>query len=177
MVFVDNKAVAASAVMVGNKLSLVNGFATVKEIKEVTAVGAFAPFTKDGTIVVDSVVASSYVDLKEDSPFVIGGVVTLDMHSIAHMSQAPHRLVCAVAPAFCAFETYNNGVSVWVDTPLVASIWLFKQHPAIMTAAFLPAFAFILLAAAAEALFTNPFLLVIGVVAALHMARKTKKSA
>ncbi|KAI2494768.1 TIGRFAM phosphate binding protein [Fragilaria crotonensis] len=176
MVFVNDKAVAASAVSVGDKLSLVSGFATVKKITEVTAAGVFAPFTKDGTIVVNSIVASSYVDLKEN-PFVIGGVITLDMHSIAHMAQAPHRVVCAVAPAFCASETYNNGVSVWVDAPLVASVWLFKQHPAVLTAAFLPVLSFILLAASAEALFTNPILLVIAVVATLLTTRKHKKSA
>ncbi|KAI2512972.1 TIGRFAM phosphate binding protein [Fragilaria crotonensis] len=178
MVFVNNKAVAASTLAVGDKLSLVGGFATVKMIKAVTDVGVFAPFTKDGTIVVNSVVASSYVNLKNEDSLLIGGIFAFDLHWLVHLSQAPHRLlVCEISPSFCASETYNKGVSVWVETPLAVSLWLIKQNPVVMTAIFIPAFSVVFLAAAVEALISSPALLLILVATAFIMPSKTKKSA
>lgn len=177
MVFVENKPVRASAVSVGDKLSLVDGFVTVKKITAVSAPGAFAPFTKEGSIVVDSVVASSYVSLQDESNFIIGGVNTFNMHYLAHIFQAPHRLVCEINSAFCASESYENGVSVWVATPLAAAQWLVKQNPVVMTAAFIPAFAFVLVAAVAEAVVVSPVMVLAAIAAALFMSRKTKKSA
>ena len=177
MVFVEGRAVAASAVRPGDKLSLVDGFATVKAIKNVNAVGVFAPFTKSGTIVVDGVVASNYVNLKGDTSLVVGGVFAFDLHFLAHMSQAPHRLVCEFSNAFCATETYNDGISVWVEKPLAFSLWLVKQNAVVMTAAFVPGFAFIFLAAAVETVISGPVLLLILVATALFMTCKIKKSA
>ncbi|KAI2505271.1 Phosphate ABC transporter substrate-binding protein [Fragilaria crotonensis] len=177
MVFVDNKAVAASTLAVGDKLSLVSGFATVKMIKAVTDVGVFAPFTKDGTIVVNSVVASSYVNLKGEDSLLIGGIFAFDLHWLAHLSQAPHRLVCEISSSFCASETYSKGVSVWVETPLAVSLWLVKQNPVVMTVVFVPAFSVVFLAAAVEALISSPALLLILVATAFIMSSKTKKSA
>ncbi len=176
MVFVDDKAVAASMLSVGDKLSLVDGFAVVKAIKAVTEIGVFAPFTKDGTIVVNSVVASSYVNLKGDASLVVGGIA-FDLHWLAHLSQAPHRLACEISSSFCASETYNKGVSVWVETPLAVSVWLVEQNPVVMTVVFFPAFAFVLLAAAVESIISSPALLLILVATAFAMASKVKKSA
>lgn len=177
MVFVDDKAVAASTIAVGDKLSLVGGFATVKAIKAVTEAGVFAPFTKDGTIVVNSIVASSYVNLKGDRSLVIGGILAFDLHWLAHLSQAPHRLACEISPSFCASETYNQGVSVWVETPLAFSLWLVKQNPFVMTAFFIPAFSVVCLAAAVEAVVCSPALFLILVATAFVMAFKSKKPA
>jgi ABC-type phosphate transport system substrate-binding protein len=177
MVFVDNKPVRASAISVGDNLSLVDGLVAVKKITSVSASGAFAPFTKEGTIIVDSIVASSYVSLQNDSNFVIGGVNTVNMHYLAHIFQAPHRLICEINSAFCASESYENGVSVWVATPLAAALWLVKQNPVVMTAAFIPAFAFVLVAAVAEAVVVSPFMVLAAVAAAFVMSRKIKKSA
>ncbi|KAI2496819.1 Phosphate ABC transporter substrate-binding protein [Fragilaria crotonensis] len=153
MVFVDNKAVAASTLAVGDKLSL------------------------DGTIVVNSVVASSYVNLKGEDSLLIGGIFAFDLHWLAHLSQAPHRLVCEISSSFCASETYSKGVSVWVETPLAVSLWLVKQNPVVMTVVFVPAFSVVFLAAAVEALISSPALLLILVATAFIMSSKTKKSA
>ena len=74
MVFVEKKAIPASTVKIGDKLPLVDGIASVKRIK--SDVGTGAPFTKDGTVVVNDVVASSYVSLQPDSAsLVVGGIV------------------------------------------------------------------------------------------------------
>ena len=177
MVFVEGEAVPAFLVSVGDKLSLVDGLASVKAIKVVTKAGAFAPFTKEGTIVVDSVVASSYVNIKGETSLNVGGVLAFDLHYLAHIAQAPHRLVCEISSAFCAAETYNNGISAWIEAPHAFSVWLLKQHPVVMTAIFVPAFAFIFFVAAIESVVSTPVLLLILVATSLFMACKVNKSA
>jgi hypothetical protein len=118
MVFVDNKAIPASTVKVGDRLTLTDGVASVRSITRVVRTGAFAPFTKDGTVVVNDVVASSYISMKQDSAnFVVAGVEIISMHQVAHLFQAPHRLACEVSPGFCAKETYKDGLSIWIDRP------------------------------------------------------------
>jgi len=161
MVFVENKAVPASIVSAGDKLTLVDGSATVKSIKSVVRTGAFAPFTKAGTVVVDNVVASSYVSLQSDAAELeIGGVRTFGMHHVAHFFQAPHRLVCELRPTYCTTETYTNGLSAWVETPLAIFQWLLKQNTVVMAVGLLLAFTLGLMAVLVEALVVTPGLLV-----------------
>jgi len=180
MVFVENKPVRASTVAVGDKLSLRDGVAIVKKIKPITSHGAFAPFTKDGSIVVDAVVASSYVSLQDESNLVIGGVNTVNMHSLAHVFQAPHRLVCEIHSAFCLSETYVNGLSIWIKTPLAAAQWIIKQNPLVMLLALIPAVTVVILAAFMESIIVNPFLVITVLVVLLNafvIIRKSKRSA
>jgi ABC-type phosphate transport system substrate-binding protein len=178
MVFVGGKATPASTVSVGDELTLVDGAAIVKKIETVAGKGAFAPFTKEGSLVVNGVVASSYVSLQdENASFAIGGVKLFNMHSLAHLFQAPHRVVCELNSAFCSSETYTNGVSAWVKAPLAASQWLVEQNALVMTAAFLPAFAFVLVAAAVEAIMVSPVLLVAAIAAVLFARSKKAKTA
>jgi len=178
MVFVEaNKPVPASMIRVGDNLMLVDGFAVVKSIRQVVRTGAFAPFTKDGTIVVDSIVASSYVSLQPNSAsLVIGGVDTFGMHSVAHLFQAPHRLVCKLNAAACASETYNNGLSVWIEAPLRLFQWLFQQHPALVVMMLLPMVAIVLVAAAVEGIVSSPILLLVALtVGGLWCSRSRKR--
>jgi hypothetical protein len=160
MVFVENKAVPASLVSVGDKLTLVDGSAVVKSIKEVVRTGAFAPFTKDGTIVVNNVVASSYISLQSDSSQLeIGGVKTFGMHPVAHFFQAPHRIVCELQPSYCTTETYINGISAWVETPLRLFKWLLRQNTLVRGVGLFSAFTLGLVFVVVESLIVNPFLL------------------
>ena len=177
MVFVDKKAIPASAVKIGDKLTLVDGVAAVKSIKSVVRTGAFAPFTKDGTVVVNDVVASSYVSLQPDSgaSLIVGGVETFSMHRLAHLSQAPHRLVCELSPGFCATETYNDGLSVWIKAPLAFSQWLLRQNVIVFAALFLSALSVVCVAAAVEAVILSPVLLFAAVAAVALYTRSISK--
>jgi len=130
MVFVQDgsfsKSVPASAVNVGDKLVVANGdgVTEVRKIKRVTRRGAFAPFTKTGTIVVSDVLASNYVwSLMDESP--------VSMQWMAHAFNAPHRMVCALNFEICENETYINGISNWVYDPLRLGRWLAQQNAAV----------------------------------------------
>jgi Leucine-rich repeat (LRR) protein len=135
MLFVEQRgAVPAATVSVGDNLSLGNGRTTkVTKIANVNSVGVFAPFTESGTIVVNGVLASSYVSLQPESEFFsAGGVKIVSMHWLAHAFQAPHRMICKINASFCTSETYSEeGISNWVYGPHLASKWLLDQHAAV----------------------------------------------
>jgi len=138
LVFVETRgSVPAFAVSVGDRvLGAGKNVAEVTKITKVTRAGAFAPFTESGTIVVNGVLASSYVSLQDDESgsFVIGGTKTFPMHWLSHSLQAPHRLICHLNMNICANETYtSSGISHWVYHPLLFSKWIIRQHPAVMT--------------------------------------------
>ncbi len=181
MLFVDGAAVPASAVSVGDKVNLAggNGVAEVKKIQHVIRHGAYAPFTKSGTIAVNDVAASVYVDLQNDAGvLVVGGYKTpLSMQFLAHMFQAPHRLVCQMSPSYCQTETYDDrGVSSWVAGPLAVAEWLIKQGVVLMSLAFVPCFLLGVAIYAIELAMASKLLLLVAVVSAL-LLRSTKKSA
>lgn len=99
MVFVENnsikQALPASAISIGDNLVMTpGGSTTVTKILLVTRKGAFAPFTTSGTVVVNGVVASSYVSLQDKLGVVmIGDFATpISMQWLAHSFQAPHRI-------------------------------------------------------------------------------------
>jgi ABC-type phosphate transport system substrate-binding protein len=143
MLFVGGVAVPASAVRVGDKLNLVNSRSVVQVRKVQTVIrnGAFAPFTLSGTIAVNDVAASVYVDLQNNAGVLIaGGYKTpITMQFLAHMFQSPHRLVCKTMPSYCRTETYNiNGVSAWVSGPLAAAEWVIQQNAMIIILTLVP---------------------------------------
>lgn len=90
---VESKYVPASLVKVGDTMLLANGgHVTVRSIKSAIHTGAFAPFTKDGSIVVDGVVASCFVTLQPGSAeliMMIGGggffKIHADFHNLARL--------------------------------------------------------------------------------------------
>mmetsp|Transcript_3389 Transcript_3389/g.5574 ORF Transcript_3389/g.5574 Transcript_3389/m.5574 type:complete len:459 (+) Transcript_3389:75-1451(+) len=124
--------VPASTVMVGD--ILVGGFddheLVVVAIKTVKARGLFAPFTPSGTIVVNGVVASSFVTLQPNTSTLlslIGGRFELSHQWIAHTFEFPHRVACHYMGS-CPREEYDeHGISVWVSTPLKMARWLLDQ--------------------------------------------------
>jgi hypothetical protein len=129
MVYVVSKAfVPASLVRVGDRLVDSHGAnVQVVKIENVESFGAFAPFTKSGTIVVNRVLASSFIAF-EESPFVGSlGRANISYQWLAHSFEFPHRLVCCYLNA-CRAETYSSeGISHWVETPFQWCLWLFKQ--------------------------------------------------
>jgi len=132
MVFVDKQgAVPASLLTVGEKVMLTNDLvAPVTSIFLVRRVGAFAPFTESGTLMVSGVLTSSYISMQEDlASFKIGGMQIASWHWLAHASQAPHRMVCQINFAFCESEKYaEGGISYWVHGPYMGVMWL-VNHP------------------------------------------------
>mmetsp|Transcript_8048 Transcript_8048/g.12312 ORF Transcript_8048/g.12312 Transcript_8048/m.12312 type:complete len:924 (+) Transcript_8048:230-3001(+) len=120
--------IAASEVIIGDQLRLGNGErAFVDKISTVDRIGAYAPFTMSGSIVVSNVVASCYVSFPEVSKaFQVVTRNIVSMHWLSHAFQAPHRFFCSVIhPSACSREQYTDmGISTWVHGPLLATQWL-----------------------------------------------------
>jgi len=111
-------AVPASDVKVGNWLHTDSTIpAQVEDIISVFDEGAYAPFTKSGTIVVNGVVSSNYVSLQGTDTLTVGSVKTsLNMHFLAHFFTSPFRVLTMIGVQMS--ESYNaNGVSTWIDLP------------------------------------------------------------
>jgi hypothetical protein len=158
LVFVNGTTTPASSISVGDVLSVNTGAARVNKITSVTKRGAYAPFTTSGTIMVSGIAVSSYVTLQENSSFLVIGKyrTPLSMHWLAHLFQAPHRLVCMCHTKYCESETYNqDGISKWVEQPLRVSQWLVKQNYVVMTLLFAAAFLLGLIVYAVEVACTH----------------------
>lgn len=127
LVFVEGKgAVPAFMVMVGDKLL---GGNPVSAISSVTRNGVYAPFTPSGRIVVNGVVASTYISFQDSHVYKIGSIPTgISYQWLAQSFQFPHRTWCYKL-GFCVDEQYTDeGISTWASRPLYASQWLFRQH-------------------------------------------------
>jgi hypothetical protein len=124
---------------------------------------------------VDSVVASCYVSLHGGSDVVVAGVKTLNMHSLAHILKASHRLLCEIHAGFCTSETYIDGVSIWIEKPVTAAKWLLDQNPLVKAAAFVLAFSIVVLAAAVEFMIGSPVLVIAALIGTLYIMARTNR--
>lgn len=138
MLFLENNgAVPASAVEVGDRLV---GGEPVSDIRHVVREGVFAPFTPSGRVVVNGVLASSYIAF-QDSHSLDVGPISLSHQWLAHTFQFPHRIWCYHLGS-CTKEhlNANTGIDSWVDRPLNAFVWFLKQHVFIRCVLLLPLF-------------------------------------
>jgi hypothetical protein len=128
MIFSDGgNAIAARLLKVGDKLLHANGeIITVQDIVMISAKGAYAPFTSSGKIVVNDIVASTFVAFGNGSNMHIAGL-RFSFHWLAHTFETPHRMYCTLL-SNCKSERYNaNGISHWVDIPHQVALWMFSQ--------------------------------------------------
>eukprot|EP00545_Synedropsis_sp_CCMP1620_P000254 CAMPEP_0119014014 /NCGR_PEP_ID=MMETSP1176-20130426/9307_1 /TAXON_ID=265551 /ORGANISM="Synedropsis recta cf, Strain CCMP1620" /LENGTH=957 /DNA_ID=CAMNT_0006967147 /DNA_START=13 /DNA_END=2886 /DNA_ORIENTATION=- len=131
MVFVEDRgAIPAALISVGDKLMTPNAQSsvTVETIKDITSRGVFAPFTPSGKVVVDGILASSFVALGEASPVVAFLGIEFSHHWVAHSFEFPHRVVCHYLKS-CPIESYTEeGISTWVAHPKEVGLWLLDQN-------------------------------------------------
>ena len=159
MVFVETKgAIPASMVQVGDKLV---GGASVSTITRVTRHGVFAPFTPSGTIVVNGVLASSYVSFQESNVLKIGSIaMPISYHWMAHRFHLPHRIWCYHLKR-CETEEYTEtGISKWVHTPLRMTQWLLAQPPILMVVLMIPILLLLTIFAIVDTMLLYPMQLV-----------------
>jgi hypothetical protein len=186
MLFVmGGSALPASAIVVGDKIQLLynnhGATAQVKKIVTVVRRGVYAPFTMSGTVVVNNVVASSYVDLQnnKDGVFKIASYPTpFSVQFLAHMFQASHRLTCKISPLYCQRETYDKaGVSSRVVGPYAFAKWALEQNAVIMSCIFIVSFLIGLIIYLLELIFCTSSLhvLLILAVASILAIRANKK--
>lgn len=109
--------VPAGSVRVGDRLQTQDKEgAIVTKIGAIHKQGLYAPLTASGTVVVDGVLASSYVTLQGSAFVHFQGIKTwLSQERFVHVLLSPHRLLCmGLFPALG--ETYTvNGMPIWVD--------------------------------------------------------------
>jgi hypothetical protein len=181
LIFVESLgAIPASAVTVGTLLISEDGTATaVTKISSIDRVGAFAPFTSSGTIVVGRVLASNYVSLQDQSEaFTVGGIKIVSMHELAHTFQAPRRMICSMSPSLCLAEAYTkDGISTWVYRPFLAAQWLLNQRGVVVTALSIVVLVVSMILYVAEVIFMNFPLVAAMAFGVFSMTRKKKKSA
>ena len=100
MLFRNDKAVSAKEVSVGDML----GDNKVTKITSVKRTGLYAPITYDGSIVVNGIKSSCYVQFLDHVP--------ADQHQfLEHMFFSLQRVACSVNFGWCEAETYTNGFS------------------------------------------------------------------
>lgn len=137
-----NGFVPASSIKVGDSIMMASFGSTsssltaaivVNSINKVTRKGVFAPFTKSGTIVVNGIIASSFVAFQNSATLKIGTFDTgVPYQYMAHAFEGPHRFYCTYVLS-CANETYDaEGISTWVAGPREFYLWFLAQHQAVM---------------------------------------------
>jgi len=100
MLFRNDKAVSAKEVSVGDML----GDNKVTKITSVKRTGLYAPITYDGSIVVNGIKSSCYVQFLDHVP--------ADQHQfLEHMFFSLQRVACSVNFGWCEAETYTDGLS------------------------------------------------------------------
>jgi hypothetical protein len=161
MVHVQSRGfVSASSLEQGDKL--VDGSTgdelTIQSIRTVQAQGVFAPFTPSGKIVVNGVLASSFVALDETENLSIVFGLHVSHQWLAHTFEFPHRLMCHYLTQ-CSKESYTaDGISTWVATPLKASQWVLEQNSMVRNSLLTVGVAVLALFAVLETFFLYPML-------------------
>jgi Hint module len=87
----------------------------VTKVTWVVRNGAYMPLTKSGSIVVNGILASSYVSIMKDAPEIVSkylSVVSEDQ--LVHWWLAPYRMVCQGLPSLCEDDKDESGISHWL---------------------------------------------------------------
>jgi hypothetical protein len=178
MVFhADSGPLAAKHLQAGDELLDGQGDKLIiRSIKSMSATGAFAPFTASGKVVVDGILASSFIAF-DNGAYLSAAGMEFSYQWIAHSFEFPHRFICTYVSR-CDTETYTaEGVSTWVDAPHQLTLWMFEQS----------AFWQALLSALAVALFAvfnaldvcllqHPIAFGVGAVSLISLSRRTKRA-
>lgn len=124
LLFVQSKGfITASQVQIGDTLS--DG--KVTDIRHVTRIGMYAPFTPSGKIVVNKIVSSCYVSLQPHTEVLKIGSTSLPIphHTIAHAFTLPLRLWFRYIMPKNDFQ--KEGVSSWAEVAVKTFHWIFQQ--------------------------------------------------
>ena len=116
MVSVQGNFVPAKEIRNGNLVSvLMDGTMAlfkVVAIQRIVRQGAYAPFTWSGTILVNGVLASTYVALPS--------VPLSSYQAVSHLATLPRRILCWFG---CDESYFESGIATWIE-PLL--LWAFR---------------------------------------------------
>lgn len=130
------RAVPASMIRKDDHLIAATGeLVVVKGIRTVVRKGVYAPFTKSGTIVVDGILASTYVAIQGTPEYLFINKIGISYQWLAHAFESFRHRVMDMSGE----ETYtNDGVSLWVDGPHEFMTWILKQNRVVAIGIMLP---------------------------------------
>ena len=129
--------------------------------------GAFVPFTKSGTIVVNGVVASNYISMQGETLRMNDGVeIPVSMQWIGHTFVTPYRIYCTWT------SCRHHGGDLLVTTLLPSASWYFDLHPLFMWVLLVPLTAYLVVMAALERVLDNLFVTVPAVALVFVMCRR-----
>lgn len=90
--------------------------ASVLMIRTVTRNGAYMPLTKEGSLVVNGLHASSYVSISGDAPNVVSKFkCIMSEQTLLHWWLAPYRMLClGIASEMCESNYTEEGIAYWL---------------------------------------------------------------
>lgn len=90
--------------------------ASVLIIRTVTRNGAYMPLTKEGSLVVNGLHASSYVSISEEAPNVVSKFKRImSEQTLLHWWLAPYRMLClGISPDLCESDYNEEGIAHWL---------------------------------------------------------------
>merc|ERR1711862_310519 len=118
------------SIKVGDNLRADHGtFTSVTKIQTVTRKGVYAPLTPSGSIVVNGIVASTYVSMQDHAveyAELSNGNVKIPFftqQTACHMGMSPMRMLCmGVSSSFCEVHD-EDGLMPWVRLGQVLLEW------------------------------------------------------
>lgn len=103
----DGSTQYAKDVQLGDELVVdSNLYSKVNKIEQVKKKGIYQPYTIDGTLLVNGVLASNYC---ESASVELFGIQVIDKHTFKFMVYAPARMLCALSPSFCHHDDTTDG--------------------------------------------------------------------
>lgn len=106
--------VRADSVEVGDYLFAVDGERRVTKVGSVEKQGLYDPLTPSGKIVVDGLIASTYIALQENDEHVTLGGFKMSHEDLVHLTLAPMRVVCmGITDAPCRL-TNEEGIPLYI---------------------------------------------------------------
>jgi Hint module len=114
----NTRPVRAGSIKVGDKVQAANARnAVVKEIDLVVKAGLYAPLVPSGRLVVDGVLASSYIALEEqDNEYfsTLNGLIKIPHDAFVHLYLSPFRVVCLGMTGKPCQVMNSNGMPLYI---------------------------------------------------------------
>lgn len=184
MLFVASKPypVQAGSVKIGDVLRSEDAYMglKVKRINTIEKPGLYAPLTPSGTLLVDGILASSYIALQDsgDTYLEIGdGWLQIAHSAFVHLYLTPFRLTCmGISTDICQVYT-ANGIPPYIDYGMKLVHWADQQHVAVQALMFCATLPIVLPLAALEVVLgasTIPLLAALSAIVIAVWAAKKK---
>jgi hypothetical protein len=149
-------------VQVGDKLISGDGGnddLLIERIKKVNRRGVFAPFTKSGTIVVNGVLASTFIAFQPSKKVTIGSFTTpFSYQWLARTFQLPQYWFGHVGKN--SENSVKIGMSSWIARPFDLANWLLKdqeQSTVVMIIVLVPMLTLLMIMSFIDMVFTNHY--------------------